>query len=296
MPASIPAPVQRDDARFPRILQALRRSPKTLWFWGDRLPDPDASGPAPVAIVGSRKASGSGCGTARTMAATLAWAGHAVVSGGAFGIDAAAHEGALDAQAAPTFAFLGCGIDVVYPDRHAALFARIRRSGCLISEFGPGVAPRKQQFPARNRLIAGLARAVVVVEAAPRSGALGTATLARRMGRIVLAVPGSPGTDALVRAGHAVAVQDAKDVQDALAGRLAPALISTETVAERAMRFSPQLGALVAAVAQGYANPAALALVLAMPVSEVLALLMVAELEGFILRGPLNHYEVGRGH
>jgi DNA processing protein len=296
MPAPIPAPIEREDARFPTALANLRRAPKTLWFWGDRLPESITGQPQPVAIVGSRKASGRGCSTARTMATSLAASGHAIVSGGAFGIDAAAHEGALDARAAPTFAFLGCGIDVVYPDRHAKLFDRIRGSGSLISEFGPGVPPRKQQFPARNRLIAGLGGAVVVVEAALRSGALGTAKLARDMGRIVLAVPGSPGTDTLLSAGHALAVQSANDVQDAFAGHLVPAPNSLETVAARAMGLSPQLSALVAAVAQGYASPAELALVLAMPVSEVLALLMVAELEGIILRGPRNDYEVGRGH
>lgn len=294
MSAPIPVPIEREDVHFPTSLIGLRRSPKTLWFWGDRLPESITDPSPPVAIVGSRKASGRGTSTSMSMAMTLAASGHAIVSGGAFGIDAAAHEGALAARAAPTFAFLGCGIDVVYPDRHANLFERIRGAGCLISEFGPGVAPRKQQFPARNRLIAGLGAAVVVVEAAMRSGALGTAKLARDMGRIVLAVPGSPGTDTLLRAGHALAVQNARDVQDALAGRLVPS--SFETVAERAMGLSPQLSALVAAVAQGYASPAELALVLAMPVSEVLALLMVAELEGVILRGPHNDYEVGRGH
>ncbi|MDZ4694921.1 MAG: DNA-processing protein DprA [Deltaproteobacteria bacterium] len=296
MSLPIPAPIEREDARFPTALLGLRRAPKTLWFWGDRLPESLADQPTPVAIVGSRKASGRGCETAMVLAKALAASGHAIVSGGAFGIDAAAHEGALAAQAAPTFAFLGCGVDVVYPDRHGRLFDRIRESGCLISEFGPGVPPRKQQFPARNRLIAGLGGAVVVVEAALRSGALGTAKLARDMGRIVLAVPGSPGTDALLRAGHALAVQSEAEVQDALAGRLVPAPNLIETVAARAMGLSPQLGALVAAVAQGYASPPELALVLAMPVSEVLALLMVAELEGVVLRGPRNDYEVGRGH
>ena len=124
----------------------------------------------------------------------LAGKGIVIISGGAFGIDAAAHEGALAAAAAPTFAVLGCGVDVTYPDRHGPLFARIVATGGLLSEYAPGTPPRAGQFPARNRIIAALGDAVIVVEAAYRSGALITAALARSLGRPVLAVPGSSGT------------------------------------------------------------------------------------------------------
>src|SRR6185436_17484206 len=133
-------------------------------------------------------------------AGALARRGWAVVSGGAFGIDAAAHAGALDAGA-ETYAVLGCGVDVVYPDRHAALFARIAGRGGLISQFAPGTRPHMKHFPQRNAVVAGLCDAVIVVEAALKSGALITAEVARKAGQRLLAVPGTPGTDALLSAG-----------------------------------------------------------------------------------------------
>src|SRR4051794_1241332 len=155
--------VTRGDPGYPQRLAALTAMPDPLW-WIGRLPRSEA--PC-VAIVGSRAASGAGCDRTREWAAALAARGVAIVSGGAFGIDAAAHTGALDAGG-DTFAVLGCGVDVVYPDRHAALFARITAAGGLLSEMPPGTPPRAKQFPARNRIIAALADAVLVVEAAFR--------------------------------------------------------------------------------------------------------------------------------
>jgi DNA processing protein len=123
-----------------------------------------------LAIVGGRAATVQGCRLAARLARAAVARGYAIVSGGALGIDAAAHRGALDAGGT-TYAVLGCGVDVVYPDRHAVLFDEIAANGALISEHPPGTPPKQGHFPVRNRLVAALADAVLVVEARRRSGA-----------------------------------------------------------------------------------------------------------------------------
>ncbi len=166
----------------------MPRPVKALWYLG-RLPQPGDRG---LAMVGARAASMAGCGLARKLAAASARQGFAIVSGGALGIDAAAHRGALDA-AGVTFAVLGCGVDVVYPDRHAALYADIAAAGGLISEYPPGTQPRSGQFPARNRIIAAFAGTVLVVEAGLKSGALITARLRDRPRPAAARGPRQPG-------------------------------------------------------------------------------------------------------
>jgi DNA processing protein len=148
-----------------------------------------------VAIVGSRASTAYGEHVAAELGHQLGERGWTVVSGGAFGIDAAAHRGALAADA-PTLAVLACGVDRPYPAAHGALFSRIAETGLLLSEWPPGCAPLRHRFLVRNRLIAALTRGTVVVEAAARSGAQATAKRARRLGREVLVVPG-PVTSAM---------------------------------------------------------------------------------------------------
>jgi DNA processing protein len=148
-----------------------------------------------VAIVGSRASSAYGEHVAGELGHQLGERGWTVVSGGAFGIDAAAHRGAMAAEA-PTLAVLACGVDRPYPAAHGALFSRIAETGLLVSEWPPGCAPLRHRFLVRNRLIAALTRGTVVVEAAARSGAQATANRARRLGREVLVVPG-PVTSAM---------------------------------------------------------------------------------------------------
>jgi DNA processing protein len=274
-----PSRVGRDDAGYPARLRCLPVPPAGLWFVG-RLP---AARERLVAIVGARAATGAGCARTRDMAAALGRAAVAVVSGGAFGIDAAAHEGAL-AAAAPTFAVLGCGTDIAYPDRHADLFARIAATGGLLSEYPPGTKPRRGQFPARNRIIAALAQAVVVAEAATRSGALITARLARQLGRLLLAVPGSPGTDALVGCGQALPVGSAGDVLAALAGDFTPAA--------RLPRPPGPHAALLDAIAAGADTPVLLCRRLGRPLPALLAALAEAELDGLVRRRDAASYEV----
>jgi DNA processing protein len=175
-----------------------------------------SEGPA-VAIVGSRAASGDGMNRAHMLARHLAERGVHVVSGGALGIDGAAHRGALAGRGATTVV-LGTGCDVAYPERHAALFEQIvAGGGALISKHGDGSLPRRGSFLSRNPLIAALADVVVVVEADARSGSLATARAARRYARTVVAWPGSRGCELLLASGAAV-VEHEGDVDAALAG------------------------------------------------------------------------------
>ncbi len=178
----------RGDPFYPEPLGATFDPPELLFILGE-LP---VEARACVALVGSRKATAYGKGVAAGLARDLIAAGVAVVSGAAYGIDAAAHRGALEAGG-PTIAVLGCGLDVVYPPQHAGLYRDIAGRGCLLSEYPPGTQPLRQHFPERNRIIAGLSQAVVVVEAAARSGALITADFAMEEGRDVWAVPGQLG-------------------------------------------------------------------------------------------------------
>lgn len=178
--------VAADAAGYPGLLAETSDAPPLLFCRGDRrvLERPQ------VAIVGSRHASPAGLANARAFAADLAAAGFVITSGMAMGVDAMAHEGAL-AAGGDTVAVLGCGLDRVYPRRHAALAARIRARGCLASELPPGTAPMPAHFPQRNRIISGLVLGVLVVEAAPDSGSLITARFAAEQGREVFAIPGS---------------------------------------------------------------------------------------------------------
>jgi len=256
---------------------------KALWYRG-RLPAPTDRG---LAIVGARAASVTGCRVAHALAAASARQGFAIISGGALGIDAAAHRGALDA-AGVTFAVLGCGVDVVYPDRHAALYADVARAGGLISEHPPGTQPLRRNFPSRNRIIVGLAETVVVVEARFKSGALITAGLATARGRRLLAVPGSPGTDDLIATGAATPVADANDLAEILAGK-----------APRVRPVPPRFAPLLAALRGSDAGAAELARRLSLPLSDTLALIAEAELDGWLCRrlgGALASMENTRGN
>ena len=209
--------IGRSDSTFPALLASIHDPPAGLFV---RAGAPlDLAERAVVAVVGARACSSYGSGVAFDLSRSLAAAGAVVVSGLARGVDGAAHRGALDAGR--TIAVLGCGIDRDYPRAHAGLAERIAADGWIISEYPPGVEPAPWRFPARNRIVAGLARATVVVEARERSGALITADLALEEGRDVLAVPGeitsalSRGTNALIRLG-AIPVTCVEDVLELL--------------------------------------------------------------------------------
>jgi DNA processing protein len=206
------------DALFPERLRAIYDPPAALYVRG--CGDPALLGRRSVAVVGARSCSPYGSDVARMLGRELAAAGLVVISGLARGIDGEAHRGTL-AAGGVTVAVLGCGIDRVYPASHAQLSRRIEEGGLLVSEYEPGVEPAPWRFPARNRIIAGLSEAVVVVEARERSGALITADFALEEGREVFAVPGeitsslSAGTNALLKLG-AAPLTSADDVLEAL--------------------------------------------------------------------------------
>jgi DNA processing protein len=204
-----------EDEGFPRLLLDAPWHPKAFFIKGT-LPACDAS----IAIVGSRHATLQGKAFAMELASALAAAGVLVVSGGARGIDTAAHTGALEAGGL-TAAVLGCGLDLVYPPENRNLFARIGERAALISEYPLGTEPFPRNFPARNRIVAGMCNGVVVVEAGLKSGALITADFALEYGRDVFAAPGyskspmSKGTNALIKQG-AHLIESAQDVLDVL--------------------------------------------------------------------------------
>ncbi len=204
------------DAVYPRALLEIADPPLLLYALG-RV---DLLGASALAIVGSRNPSPQGAENARSFAAALGDAGLTVVSGLALGVDGAAHGGALGTPGS-TIAVVGTGLDRVYPKRHLALAHRIARGGLILSDYALGTPPLPANFPRRNRLIAGLARGTLVVEAALQSGSLITARLAAEAGREVFAIPGSihapqsRGCHALIKQG-AKLVETAADVLDEL--------------------------------------------------------------------------------
>jgi DNA processing protein len=205
-----------DDPRYPAQLAAVPGMPPALFVEGDAacLSHPQ------VAIVGSRTATAAGCETAFDFASRLTALGFAITSGLATGIDAAAHRGALAARGV-TVAVCGTGLDRVYPAEHRELAAQIAERGALVSEFATGTPPAARNFPRRNRLMSGLSRGVLVIEAAARSGSLITARLAGEQGREVMAIPGSihnplaRGCHRLIKDGAAL-VETVDDVLAAL--------------------------------------------------------------------------------
>lgn len=231
-----------------------------------------------VAVVGARACSPYGAAVAAELARGLARAGVVVVSGLARGIDGAAHRGAL--ETGTTVAVLGCGVDRDYPRAHRMLAASIAERGLILSEYPPGVEPAPWRFPARNRIVAGLCDATIVVEARERSGALITADLALDEGREVLAVPGeitsllSKGTNHLLRLG-AIPVTCLGD---------ALAVIGVEPAASKPLVVEPRLEAVHAAIADGPAAADELVRKTGLSAGDVAAALAELELAGALVQ------------
>lgn len=277
----------RGAAGWPDRLEHLQQPPGQLWVCGSDLPRQPA-----VAVVGSRRATPAGVDIARCIGRDLAAIGVQVLSGMARGVDAAAHRGALDAGGS-TVAVLGCGIDVCYPAEHAALRSAITGAGSLLTEEPPGTPPLKHHFPKRNRLIAALALAVVVVEASPKSGALSTARWAADLGREILAVPGSirsaqsEGTNLLIRDG----ARPYLGLRDLLEGvpelePHAPLLGDENAAIDAPLRFGPELAEILTRMGSTPVLPDDLSRALGLPAAVMAARLGSLELAGAILSLP----------
>lgn len=275
----------RSGPRFPPLLAAIHDPPRGLFLRGSGEAEL-LSRPA-VAIVGARACSSYGAHVARMLGRELARAGLVVVSGLARGIDGEAHRGALEADGL-TVAVLGCGVDRDYPAIHRQLAGRIGERGLVVSEYEPGVEPAPWRFPARNRIVAGLAAATVIVEARERSGALITADFALEDGREVFAVPGeitsslSAGTNALLRLG-ATPLTSTDDVLEALG-------------LERPAAPAPELGraeqAVLKRVRDGASSSDELARASGLDAAAVGAALVALELAGLVAENEGLYREV----
>jgi DNA processing protein len=278
------------DASYPRSLGDLEDPPAVLFSTAlSPLPERDPA----VTVVGTRAASPYGLEVANELGRGLGAAGVTVVSGLALGIDAAAHRGCLDAGGSAA-AVLGGGVDVAYPRQNLKLYRRLRAEGSVLSEMPPGQRPFKWSFPARNRIMAGLAQMTLLVEAADPSGSLITAEFARDLGRAVAAVPGrvtsrmSGGTNGLLRDG-AILVTGAQDVLDELFG------VGMRTMAARAPApTDPALAQVLAGVEDGR-SAGDIALAAGLSPGETRAALARLEAEGLVRRCGLGGYERAAG-
>ena len=213
------------DSRYPSLLRESSDPPFVLYMKGSLLESDEAA----VALVGTRHPSLYGREQARRFSSELARMGLTIISGFARGIDRFAHEAALEVPYGRTVAVLGSGLDVIYPKEHDALFEEIAERGALVSEFALGTPPLAENFPKRNRIIAGLSWGTLVIEAHSRSGSLITARLAAEEGREVFALPGrvdqlgSRGTHRLLKEGAAL-VESPEEILEALSPRLWPSL------------------------------------------------------------------------
>ena len=267
--------VGRSEPEFPRPLRELHDPPAGLFLRGAA--DIELLGACSVAIVGARACSGYGSQVARLLGRELAAAGLVVLSGLARGVDGEGHRGALEAGG-QTVAVLGCGVDRDYPAAHASLAAAIAERSLLVSEYEAGVEPAPWRFPARNRIVAGLAAATIVVEARERSGALITADFALEAGREVFAVPGeitstlSAGTNALLRLG-ATPLTSADDVLEAL---------GIEPAARPALDLGEAARAVLEAVSQEPAGVDRLVRGTGLDAAAVATALAELELAGFV--------------
>jgi DNA processing protein len=275
------------DAGYPQQLLQLRDAPTVLFALGDTR----TLSSRQVAIVGARKATVTGRELAQKFARCFVEAGVTVTSGLAMGIDAASHEGALRGGGA-TIAVCATGLDRVYPTQHRGLAERICGSGALVSEFPPRTAPRRENFPRRNRIISGLAEGAVVVEAALRSGSLSTAQQTWQLCRTVFAIPGNPASE-VSRGCHQLIRQGATVVEEPLEvlRSLKIPLPNEEVAVHRGYPRGPKVmdkgyEMLLDAVGFGPATLDVLVLRTGLPGESIASMLLALELEGRVAPYP----------
>jgi DNA processing protein len=282
-----------EDPGYPELLKEIYDPPAVLFYFGRR---EVLDGPA-IAIVGSRRPTPYGRLLAEKLAGDLALRGAIIVSGMALGIDACAHRGAL--KQGRTVAVLGSGLDVLYPPENAGLAGAIARTGAVVTEFPLGTSPFKENFPVRNRIISGLSRGLVVVEAAERSGSLISARFALEQGREVMAVPGtatsalSRGTNGLIREG-AKLVETWQDVAEEMAPPWRDELLAQN--AEKSENIEASLSGdearLFAEIpADGAAHIDDVADRTGLPAGTLLALLLGLELKGLVVQHPGKYFQ-----
>ena len=281
------------DKEYPQRLLESADPPSLLYVNGD----PAYLNHPAIGIVGSRNATPQGLENARAFSKVLADAGFSIVSGLALGIDAAAHEGALRSDTrSGTIAVIGTGIDRVYPASNKKLAHLITGNGCIISEFPLGTAATASNFPRRNRLIAGLGQACLVVEAAPASGSLITARLAGELGRDIFAIPGSihapqyKGCHALIKQG-AKLVECAQDILEELGPQVVAATSATTNDETGTAETRPEHAALLRALGH---EPATLDQLIArstLTADVVLAMLTELTLDGVVTNLPGGRYQ-----
>lgn len=304
--------VSRDDELYPPLLLQIPDPPPVLWTWGQLEPrDLNAIG-----IVGSRRPSHYGKEQAERFGSLLAGAGFTVVSGGAYGIDACAHRGALRVMEGRTIAVLGCGVDIAYPPENTEMFQQIADGGgAVVSEHPLGTNPRREHFPRRNRIISGMARGVLVIEAGEQSGALITARQAGEdHNRPVFALPGrvdnpmAAGPHALLRNG-ACLVAELEDILDNLhplpAGvyEVEPSIAAESLFdVDASSNGAPAVVAPPASLSEvdrqildtlagGGLGIDALVDVTGLPASQVQAAAMMLGIRGYIVRGSDGRFE-----
>ncbi|MGB5338607.1 MAG: DNA-processing protein DprA [Gammaproteobacteria bacterium] len=283
------------DPAYPMLLLEIPDPPPLLYVHGNV----EVLGLPQLAMVGSRNPTPSGMRTATEFAQYLSTAGLVITSGLALGIDAASHQGALDAGG-PTIAVMGTGLDRVYPARHRDLARRIAAAGALVSEFPVGTAPRPENFPRRNRILSGLSLGTLVVEAAPRSGSLISARCAGDQGREVFAIPGSihnplaRGCHALIKQG-AKLVETAQDVLDEL-GALAAACTgarpdpAAQQTREQSGQLAPEYLQLIDSIGFEPTSIDHLVNTSGLTPAEVSSMLLLLEMQGYIAASPGGIY------